>query len=154
MKDTRIFLLVILSAHLICCAGIKNGQSTIQEGISGRVMWLSGNVMPSPDKPAVHKPVPVSRVVCIYEQTPLTAAEGEAPLFKKINRKLIARVKADKKGYFQCTLPAGRYSVFTVEPDGRLFANLFDGDGHIHVVEVKSGAVASIEIQINYNAFY
>jgi len=117
-------------------------------------MWLSGNVMPSPDKPSFHKPVPVSRTICIYEQTPLTAVEGEAPLFKRINRKLIARVKANKEGYFECRLPAGRYSVFTVEPDGRFFANLFDGDGYIHVVDVKSRAVTPIEIQINYSAFY
>ena len=44
--------------------------------------------------------------------------------------------------------------LFTLEEDGKLFANLFDGEGSITAFEVKLNEVVIFDIKINYKAHY
>ncbi len=154
MKSTRLFLFALLSISLSFCTTIRDGKSTIKQGVFGKVLWLEGNFMPSPDKPKAGGGVPAPRTVYIYELTKLTDAEGEAPLFTKINKSLIAKAKTNKDGFFQCKLKPGKYSVFTLEEEGKFFASLFEGDGSIASFEVKEGEVTTYDIHINYKAAY
>lgn len=154
MKYTRIFLFTMLCCSLGFCTTIKNGKSTIKEGVFGRVLWLQGNFMPSPDKPQQKNGTPAQRTVYIYQLTKLSDAEGEAPLFSKINKTLVAKVKTNQDGYFQCKLLPGKYSIFTLEEDGKFFANIFEGDGSIASFEVKEGKVTTYDIKVNYKAAF
>ena len=154
MKYTRIFLLAIFSCSLSFCSSIKDGKSSIKQGVFGRVLWMQGNFMPSPDRPQHNGGKPALRTIYIYAQTKLSATEGESPLFSKINNDLVAQLKTNKTGYFQCKLPPGKYSIFTLEEDGKFFANLFDGEGNITPFEVKEGSVTTHNISVNYKAAY
>ncbi len=133
---------------------IKHDQPTIKQGVFGKVLWLEGNVMPSPDAPNRGAGRAAVRTLQIYELTYLNQVEGQSPLFTKINTKLVATVKSNKEGYFQCQLKPGKYSIFTLEDDGHRFANLFEGNGEIAAFEVKAKAVTTYSITINYKAFY
>jgi hypothetical protein len=154
MKYTRIFLFAMFCCSLSFCASIQDGQPSIKQGVFGRVLWQQGNFMPSPDRPQQKESIPTMRIVYIYKLTKISEAEGEAPLFSKINTNLVAKVKTNKEGYFQCKLTAGKYSIFTLEEGGKLFGNLFDGNGSITPFEVKKGELTTLNININYKAFY
>jgi hypothetical protein len=154
MKYTIIFLFALSSLSLASCLIIKDGKPTIKQGVFGRVLWLQGNVMPSPDAPNRGTGKPAERSLQIYEITKLDQVEGQAPLFTKVKTKLVATTKTDKEGYFQCRLKPGKYSIFTVEEEGKLFANLFEGNGEITPFEVKANEVVTYHITINHKAFY
>ena len=136
------------------CAALKEGNPSIKQGVSGNVLWLEGNVMPSPDVKNNGGGKPVVRKINIYEVTTANQVVGTAPLFTAINAKLVASFKSDKNGHFQFELPPGKYSIFTVEDDGQFFASLSDGNGDISPFEVKPNEVTIYHININYKAFY
>lgn len=154
MKYTRLFLFVILCSSLSFCSSIKDGKSSIPQGVFGKVTWAEGNFMPSPDRPQINRSVGVERTVYVYSLTKMSEAEGEAPLFLRINTRLVAKVKANKEGYFQCKLPPGKYSIFTLEEEGKFFANLFDGEGNITPFQVTAKEVTRYDINVNYKAAY
>ena len=151
MNYTRTLLLVMLS---FSCTTIKDGKSSIKLGVFGRVLWMEGNFMPSPDRTQSKVSTPAHRTIYIYKLIKLSEVEGESPLFSRINGKLIAKTKTNKEGYFQCKLTPGKYSIFTVEEDGLFFANLFDGEGNINPFEVKADEVTRVDININYKAAF
>ncbi len=116
---------------------------------------MEGNFMPSPDRQPAKESKSAIRTVYIYPLTQLNEIEGgAAPLFTMINKAVIAKVKTNKEGYFQCKLAPGRYSIFTAEEGGKFFANLFDGEGNIAPFEVKAGEVTRYDISINYKAAF
>ncbi|MFT2007082.1 carboxypeptidase regulatory-like domain-containing protein [Pontibacter sp. 13R65] len=129
-------------------------QATIQQGIAGRVLWVSGNQMPSPDVPRSSGKKGIQRQVFIYQLTKGAQATTTDGVFHtKIQTNLVTQVVTDANGYFAVSLEPGRYSIFTKEEQG-LFANLFDGENNIYPVEVKQGEVTQVEFLINYNATY
>ena len=110
--------------------------------------------MPSPDRPKQGSGVPAVRSVYVYQLTKFSQTIGESPLFSKINTKLVAKVKTNKEGYFQCKLTPGKYSIFTLEEDGKFFANLFDGEGNVAPFEVIEGKLTTYTINVNYKAAF
>lgn len=154
MKYTKIFLLVIISFILNSCLSVKDGHYSIKQGVFGKVVWMQGNMMPSPDLPASGNGKPVQRTIKIYEHTNSSQVSGEASLFTSVKTKLIKIIKSDENGYYQAKLLPGKYSIFTLEEDGKLFANLFDGEGSITAFEVKLNEVVIFDIKINYKAHY
>lgn len=131
----------------------KSGQAQkIEQGITGKVLWFEGNMMPGPNT-KVNEGKPVEREIHIYEVVAMDAAHREGDLYKEIPSKLVTTVKSDENGDFSVSLPVGRYSLFTKEEEG-LFANSFDGEGNINPVTVKKGEVTEVKIDINYKAFY
>lgn len=154
MKYTRIFLFAILSCLLSFCSTIKGDKNSIKQGVIGRVLWMQGNFMPSPDRPQREGGTAAIRTIYIYQLTKLSEVEGEAPLFSKVNTSLVAKLETNEAGYFQCKLAPGKYSIFTLEENGKLFANLFDGEGSITLFEVKEGELTTYDIKVNYKAAY
>ncbi|TXK45335.1 carboxypeptidase regulatory-like domain-containing protein [Pontibacter qinzhouensis] len=129
-------------------------KSTLKQGIAGRVLWVTGNQMPSPDVPRSSGKKGVQRQVFIYQLTKGAQATTIDGVFHtNIQTNLVTQVVTDANGYFAVSLEPGHYSVFSKEEQG-LFANLFDGEGHIFPVEVKQGEVTPVEFLINYNATY
>ena len=133
---------------------MKNNQYSIKQGVYGNVVWMQGNMMPSPDFPNRGKGKPIYRIINIYEQTNLSQVKGNGPLFMSIDSKLIKTVRSNQSGFYEVKLLPGKYSIFTVEEDGKLFANSFDGEGFINVFEIKANEVVNLDIAINYKAFY
>ncbi len=135
-----------------CTAQKKKGS----QGISGTVLWRSGNLMPSPDVKVTNpKGSPIAREILIYELTSSNQTEpaDDAGFYRKINSKFIQKITTNKAGRFKVTLPAGYYSLFTKEDKG-LYANLFDDAMNINPVQVRKGKWEKIEIIIDYAAVY
>ncbi|MFD2246505.1 carboxypeptidase-like regulatory domain-containing protein [Pontibacter ruber] len=129
-------------------------QMKVKQGIQGRVLWESGNRMPSPDAPQTSGKRGVARTLYIYELTNGTQATTQEGVFHtNIQTKLVTQVVTDANGNFAVSLKPGKYSLFTKEEKG-LYANLFDGENNVFPVEVKEGQVTTVEFLINYNASY
>jgi len=148
-----IFCSVITLLAFSCASRNPGQEKSIVEGISGRVSVQEGNMMPGPGiKQGSSKGS--QRTVYIYAVTTGAQAEGNGPLYKAIHQPLIAKVKTDGKGFFQCKVPAGTYSVFTGEQDGQFFASLSNGKGELNPVEVSAGKVSVCDIVVNHKAVY
>lgn len=142
--------------HLLCFGLLVLATIPVwaqNQGISGRVEWVSGNQMPGPDRPA-SKAKGIKREIWIYQPTTLTDAEAsEGVFFSNIKTTLVKKAKSNCKGRFRVNLPPGEYSIFIKEKNG-LFANQFDGQNRIHCVAVKPGEFTEITVQVNYEAAY
>lgn len=150
-----IFCSAILLVNFSCASRTSGQQSGIQEGIKGTVSVKEGNFMPGPDqKPGGNTGKVISRTVYIYAVTTGAQAEGEGPLYKAIHQPLVAKVKTDDKGFFQCKLAPGVYSVFTGEDGGTFFASLSNGKGELNPVEVFAKQVTVCDIVVNHKAVY
>ncbi len=123
-----------------------------QQGIKGKVEWVSGNQMPGPDGPA-SKPLGIKREILVYQATRLTQASMDGVFFYHIQTVLVKKVKSAKNGFFKATLPPGEYSIFIKEKNG-LFANRFDSQNRINCVIVKPGQFTEITIRVDYEAAY
>ena len=150
-------LLLLFSVFLLAIAN-RSCEESVDQGLAGQVRWLEGNLMPTIGEEGEstekdHKGKPVQREIHIYELTSMDEATSNGTFFSNLKTELVKTVETNKEGEFIVELPVGRYSVFVQEEQG-LFANSFDGEGHINPVEVKEGEVSKIVIQINYKAVY
>jgi hypothetical protein len=158
MKYTILFLFAIATLSFNSCTVMKEGKPAIRQGVFGRVLFIQGNQMPSPDQ-KTSSGKPVVRKIHIYELTTLKETTGQSPLFDEIKSKLVATTTSNSEGYFQCKLPIGKYSIFTVEEEAGeskkvFFANLFEGNGEITPFEIFDGKVVNYNININHKAYY
>ena len=105
------------------------------------------------DTPDKSKGTPIQRQIYIYALTNRDQTEISGRFFSKINNELITTVQSNQQGVFSVELSPGKYSILVKEEKG-LYANLFDGQGNIHPVEVKDNNVTEIIIKVDYEAFY
>lgn len=153
-----IFVLLLAISQIGCSGNIsaQNSQDEIKQGIKGKVVWLEGNQMPritDEYETPRQKGEPVQREVYIYELTNTSQVKMEETFYTKITTPLVKKVQTDKNGNFKAALEEGKYSVFVMEEQG-LWANIYDGEGNIMPVEVNTGKVTSLKIEINYKAAY
>jgi len=123
-----------------------------KQGICGKVVWVSGNQMPGPDKKTT-LPKGVVREIFVYEATTDQQTTNENGFYKDTHTKLVAKIKSKSNGTFSVKLSPGIYSVFVKEEKG-LWANTFDGEGHINPVTVTAKNWTNLLVQINYEAAY
>lgn len=134
---------------------------TIQQGIAGQVRWYEGNLMPTVESNAKDDALSrksqqgeaVNRKIYVYELTHRDEAEEKVGFFRNLSTKLISTITTDSLGQFQLALPVGEYSVLVEEQRG-LYANRFDGKGHIAPVTVNESEVTDLNIKIDYKAVY
>lgn len=125
----------------------------IEQGITGKVLWVAGNQMPSPDAPP-SKGRGVQRTIYVYELTKATQTTSTDGVFHtNIQTKLVTQVSSDANGNFSLSLKPGKYSLFSKEEKG-FYANQYDGENNVFPVEVQQGQVTNVEFQINYQASY
>ena len=126
----------------------------ITTGVEGTVLKVSGNQMPSPDRPP-SKPAGLRATVCIYELTNMSQVvrEGQSPSYTAINTKLIKTVESNSKGKFRVRLPPGKYSLF-IKTDKGYYSNGFDGQNNINPVEVIKKKLSKIELRFDQGATY
>lgn len=122
------------------------------QGIKGRVIWLSGNQMPGPGRTASPE-AGIKREIHIYKPATLQEVTRAGKFYAEIRTELVAKITSKEDGSFKIKLPPGEYSVFTKESGG-YFANLFDGNGRINVVEVKRGNFTDVTVKVDYEAAY
>jgi len=153
MKFYTAFLCAIILTVVYSCSTQKNQQGLVTQGIKGNITLSEGNMMPGPDKKDGGKKG-VQRTVYIYSVATVADAVGQAPLYKSVKSKLIAKVESDSVGFYQCSLKPGRYSVLTQEKPEQFFSGLSNANNELSPVEVLENAVAVYDILINYNAVY
>jgi len=130
-------------------------KAEVRQGIRGRVLWLEGNQMPgADDRPPVEtRGKGVERTLHIHALTQRREATYQDGFFSELQTPLVKTVTSDEAGNFSVALDTGLYSVFVEEKKG-LYANRFDGQGHIQAVEVHAGSVTELLIKIDYRAYY
>ncbi|MBX2843555.1 MAG: carboxypeptidase regulatory-like domain-containing protein [Flammeovirgaceae bacterium] len=153
---------IIIALLLFCFSGCKKSRlksgsdsqvATEQgQGISGKVLWFEGNLMPGPDK-KIPGGKPIEKEILIYELTNRNQTDFDGQFFSNIKTQLISQIKSDEKGQFKISLPIGNFSLFVKEKEG-LFANSFDGNGNINPIGVKEGEFTLLTIKIDYKAAY
>jgi len=129
-------------------------SSNLKQGISGFVYRISGNQMPSPNRPAA-KPNGIKTTLFIYEVTNIkdVARKEMSPFYYSINKKLIATIHSDSTGHFNIQLPIGLYSVFT-KVNRLFYANTFDEKNNIAPVKVEKEKISAINIKVDAGAVY
>lgn len=155
INNSTVFIVIItLSITLFSCQTPKPMFSQgISQGISGRVLWFEGDLMPGFDKEPVEGK-PIKREIHIYEATTVEDAEvEEGQFYSNLKTNRVHSTVSDEEGKFWAALEPGTYSVFVKEPRG-LFANTFDQKGIIHPVTVRPNELVQILIRVDYKAAY
>lgn len=127
---------------------------TITQGVYGIISFTQGSCMPGGSIVECFT-CPVQRTVRFYEYTTMAEAirdEAGAAFFKNFRTRLIGEASSDLHGFYQISLPPGIYTMAVVE-NGKLYSNLFDGQGGIFPVTVGSGKLKT-DFNINYKAAY
>jgi hypothetical protein len=142
----------IKKASVLILALITAFSCMSQQGITGKVVWVSGNQMPGPGNQN-RPPEGIQREIHIYKPATPQQTKQANGFYTAVHTELVATVLTNANGSFTAKLPPGEYSVFTKEKEG-LFANIFDGQGRIHVIEVKPGNFTEITFRVDYQAAY
>jgi len=131
---------------------------TIKQGVWGNVWFWEGNFMPSTDNSSSGKISAVVREIYVYEATRFDEVVRDSlsfsfSFYKEIKTKFIDKVTSDKDGFFQISLPPGKYSFF-VKENSLFYGSLTDGEGDLVPAEVKANSITKRQIDINYKAVY
>ncbi len=139
------FMLVIFS--LLGCGAAK-------VLVSGKVQRVMGNQMPSPDL-ANEEPGGFSATVYFFEPTLMNMGQptGEQGVFMMTDKKLVAKVLAEKDGSFKLKLKPGKYSVL-LGKDGQYYSNVSDLEGLINPVEINKNNKKPIILRADWGAIY
>jgi hypothetical protein len=144
--------LILLGCLFYCRPLPTRAQSS--SGIKGRVLWVSGNHMPSPDRKAPPDKG-IKTTLYIFELTNLSQVtrKGESAFYISIRTNLLKTVHTDTSGYFKVYLPPGHYSLFCKK--GELYyANWFDSSNDIAPVQVTAQEMTQVTFKIDYDASY
>ena len=125
-----------------------------KSGIEGTVVRISGNQMPSPDRPP-SAPAGIRATVCVYELTNMSQVvrEGQGASYTSIKTKLVKTVESDSNGKFKVKLSPGKYSLF-IKTDKGYYSNGFDGQNNINPVEVIKKKMSKVELRFDQGATY
>ena len=132
----------------------KNAHQPVLQGITGTITIVSGNQMPKVGRPAP-APKAFPTTVFFYEPTNISQVIqiNNSALFLSIATKLVAAAKTDADGAYVQALPEGKYSVFVKVRDN-YFANLYDVQNNINIVNVEKGKLTEHKIVVNNDAAY
>jgi hypothetical protein len=104
-----------LVIFILFCVGMLNSSFIFckRQGIEGRVLLVTGNQMPSPDRP-LSPGKGIKTTVYIYELTNTSQVSrvDHSAFYSSINSKLVKKVETKENGYFKVKLSPGRYSLF------------------------------------------
>jgi len=128
-------------------------KSAISQGVTGKVLYYTGNMMPDPSQPRLDKGKPVSRYLYFYERCKGTAGDPYREFFREVDSKFIKKVSSDGNGCFKANLKPGWYTLL-IEEENKLYTNIFDQNGYINPVEVKKGKLTSITLRITHSAYF
>jgi len=122
--------------------------------VTGKVQRVVGNQMPSPDL-ANEEPAGYSATVYFFEPTLMNMGQptGEQGVFLMTDKKLVAKVLAEKDGSFKLKIKPGKYSVL-LGKDGQYYSNISDIEGLINPIEVSKSNKKPIVLRADWGAIY
>lgn len=150
----KLLYLLVLCLLVFSSFTPQKSASCRRSGITGHVYLVTGNQMPSPDRPPA-PPKGVKTVLYIYELTNISdvARDGTSAFYRSISTKPIKEVETAEDGSFKVKLKPGKYSLFVKK--GELFySSIFDEKNNIHPVEVTRGKMVKEDFRVNYDAVY
>jgi|LakMenEpi03Aug12_release.lakeMendotaPanAssembly.Ray.scaffolds.fasta_scaffold53936_3 hypothetical protein len=122
--------------------------------VTGEVVRVRGNQMPSPDvPPPVHPGFKTTLFFFEPFKADRTSRTSEPGTYREVRSPLKAKVSTDEKGAFSLRLPAGRYSVL-IGRDSLFYTNILDGEGYLNPVEFKRGAPNILKLRADWDAVY
>ena len=159
----NLFTLFILSLTFLGCSTTKTQSSATQnqpstialQGISGYVLYTTGNQMPMKGA-VIHKLLtPLQCTLVIFEPTNIRNTDPQTPtnIYTSIHTKQVASVNSDSTGFFKIQLPIGKYSLFIKQGD-QFFANMFDQFNNIALFEVLPSKFTEVKLTVNKAAAY
>lgn len=125
------------------------------QGISGFVVYLSGNQMPTNQSDQSRgNSQPVRTKIWIFSGKILSTGSPRWPLDKaQKHPRLIGWTMSDANGKFQVGLPSGEYTVLA-EYGTDLYLNKFLGDGSFASVQVINNQVTEVQLFNDENAAF
>jgi hypothetical protein len=97
---------------------------------------------------------PVQREVRVYEATRYDSVVSTGGgFYRAIATRLVAITRSNRTGFYQVSLPPGKYSLFVLE-DSLYYANHTDYAGHIQPGTVAADQITKVQIDITYRAAY
>ena len=147
LNNGKAIVFVLLIAFLFSCSSAK-------VLVAGKVQRIMGNQMPSPDL-ANEEPGGVSTTVYFFEPTLVNMGlpTGEQGVFMMTDKKLVAKVLAEKDGSFKLKLKPGKYSVL-LGKDGQYYSNLSDLEGLINPIEINKSSKKPLVLKADWGAIY
>ena len=147
LNNGKAIVFVLLSAALFSCSSAK-------VLVAGKVQRIMGNQMPSPDQ-ANEEPGGFSTTVYFFEPTLVNMGlpTGEQGVFMMTDKKLVAKVLAEKDGSFKLKLKPGKYSVL-LGKEGQYYSNISDLEGMINPVEINKGSKKPLVLKADWGAIY
>lgn len=147
LNNGKAIVFVLLSAALFSCSSAK-------VLVAGKVQRIMGNQMPSPDL-AKEEPGGFSTTVYFFEPTLVNMGlpTGEQGVFMMTDKKLVAKVLAEKDGSFKLKLKPGKYSVL-LGKDGQYYSNISDLEGLINPIEINKSSKKPLVLKADWGAIY
>jgi hypothetical protein len=122
--------------------------------VTGEVLRIRGNQMPSPDLP---DPVYPGFKTKIYFFQPVSATAAipvnQGGMYRRINGQRSATAESDDQGRFRLRLKPGKYSVL-IGNDSLFYANIRDGAGYLNPVEIPASRKFSLRLRADWDATY
>ena len=143
---------------------------TITQGVWGDIRFWTGDFMPKVS--SASDPCPqssgliknVKREIVIFPlvnpvTTPTSVQTDSvgSPFYVQINLTPIASVTSDSSGFYEVSLAAGNYSIFTKESylsKVYYYANGYDGAGNIQPIKIVSGQKTNFPVNITYASIH
>lgn len=149
-----LFLALAFGIAAFGCSSAKKAQSSVDQGLTGRITEVKGNRMPMKDA-VPSSGTGVLTTVLVYEPTNLDQVTrvGSSSFYTAIHTKLVASVNTDSTGAYTIALPEGTYSVF-IQRDKQFYANLFDTANRIAPFTVEKGKLTTANLVISSGASY
>jgi hypothetical protein len=147
LNNGKAIVFVLLSAVLFSCSSAK-------VLVAGKVQRIMGNQMPSPDL-ANEEPGGFCTTVYFFEPTLVNMGlpTGEQGVFMMTDKKLVAKVLAEKDGSFKLKLKPGKYSVL-LGKDGKYYSNISDLEGLINPIEINKSSKKPLVLKADWGAIY
>jgi hypothetical protein len=147
LNNGKAIVFVLLSAVLFSCSSAK-------VLVAGKVQRIMGNQMPSPDL-ANEEPGGFGTTVYFFEPTLVNMGlpTGEQGVFMMTDKKLVAKVLAEKDGSFKLKLKPGKYSVL-LGKDGKYYSNISDLEGLINPIEINKSSKKPLVLKADWGAIY
>ena len=144
---------ILLLACLLPFMGLLGcARDTVR--VTGEVVRVRGDQMPSPDLPPSNPP---GFETTLYFFEPFRAADAERVdgngTYRDIRSPLKGSAKSDSNGRFALRLPAGRYSLL-IGRDSLYYTNIQDGEGYLNPVEVGKRGENRIRLKADWDAVY
>ena len=142
---------------------LENNDSkiTIDQGISGTVIYMEGNFMPvvisGPDDLSLYDfgiSIPLQKTVQLYEYATspdVRYSDTSSVFIDSIGTNMISETTSDAEGFYQLSVSdTGTYSIFVIY-DGKHFVEYWSSGQGINTIKIIADSVLQHNIHIDHN---